>query len=556
MFNNTFRIINEFRKDRKLSEAYINAYSNQSSYKNGTATPDYIKYMTKSLINRGILCTNSELIDKIYKSSFEELLNEDFKSLFLHNSTRDIEGVYTDVTSIKNLKSIGAYDLLSSLVGAIPAKFFPSFEMGDIDISKIELSENNVSQEEIRDIVTSRDDYVAPDPIYRLLTEEEYNAGPVDGENYFTYDQETDTYNDILEFLPSDDIITQYFGDPVDVIYVKHGDDGEIVPITDEEYTAGPVDGCEYYKMDDTGEDTVGFVEYTNIITDISHKISFYESLGEVYIISDSEPEYTLDMLTDEEKNTLRAKFIGPQLNKHFEYYVKQPLIQIKEMFGKYSIWEMTSSVNMESDKYQTAVYQILYSNILNFIAYMIYCVNMVDIIDIESCDILKMLNTHISKTLSGLKTVGDMIPVETYVNNVIFNNIPDEYQKYSFYRLKIMDPVCDNQDFERNVSIQEATMTFTENLINFRQMLDITDLATVSNETAFWLTMLATVLFIQTVYMSSYYSQYKSPITMSVKTLMKRFTPSYDKLISLEVLDKFIDLTEINKNLGESEND
>lgn len=484
MFNNSFKIVHEFRKDRKISEAYLNAYANQSAYKNGLATPEYVKYMTKSLINRGILCENSELIDKIYKSSFEDLFNADFKTLFLHSTTRDISDVYKDVVSVKNLNSIGIYDLFSSLFGAIPAKYFPNFQLGDIDLEKIKLTEENVSQEDIKNIIISRPDYVPTEPTYRNLTQEEYLEGPQEGITY----------------------------------YVKTlvNDEPEYVPIT----------------------------EFDQEI--ISTKQAFLQNANEVFVQEIVEPEYKLEDLTAEESDLLRGKLLGPYIDKYFEYYVKQPLIQIKEMFSKYSIWELSSSVNFEADRYQTSVYQILYSNILNFLAYMVYCVNVSDIIDIESCEILRILNKHIDEVLSKNKTVADMVPVETYVNNVIMKNIPEEYHKYAFHRLKLMDPVCDNEDFDKTVTIQQAAMTFSENLIEYRQMLDITDLSEVSNETAFWLTMISIVLFIQTVYMSAYYSQYKTPITISVETLMKRFTPRYDQIISPEALDKFIDLSKI----------
>ena len=78
MFINDITVINEFRKDRSMTESYLNAYSNQAALKNGKATPDYVAYMTKSLINRGILYSNSE----------EE--NEDFTKLInTYTSYRD-----------------------------------------------------------------------------------------------------------------------------------------------------------------------------------------------------------------------------------------------------------------------------------------------------------------------------------------------------------------------------------------------------------------------------------------------------------------------------------
>lgn len=543
MFNNSFKIVHEFRKDRKISEAYLNAYANQSAYKNGLATPEYVKYMTKSLINRGILCENSELIDKIYKSSFEELFNEDFKTLFLHATTRDISDVYKGVVSVKNLNSIGIYDLFSSLFGAIPAKYFPNFQLGDIDLEKIKLTEENVSQEDIKNIIISRPDYVSPKPTYRNLTQEEYNAGPQKG---ITYYENLDTDNDTFLVISS-------FGSITDVklsfketeVYV---DDelGDKVLLSESEHKAGPQEGITYYAkilVNDEPE-YVPITEFDQEI--ISTKLVFLQNIDEVFVQETVELEYKLEDLTIEESDLLRSKLLGPYIDKYFEYYVKQSLIQIKEMFGKYSIWELTSAVNFEADRYQTSVYQILYSNILNFLAYMVYCVNVSDIVDAESCEILRILNKHIEEVLSKNKTIADMVPVETYVNDVIMKNIPEEYHKYAFHRLKLMDPVCDNTDFDKTVTIQQATMTFSENFIEYRQMLDITDLSEVSNETAFWLTMIGIVLFVQTVYMSAYYSQYKTPITVSVETLMKRFTPRYDQIISPEALDKFIDLSKI----------
>lgn len=543
MFNNSFKIIHEFRKDRKLSEAYLNAYSNQSAYKNGLSTPEYIKYMTKSLINRGILCENSEFIDKIYKSSFEDLFNADFKTLFLHSTTRDISDVYKDVVSVKNLNSIGIYDLFSSLFGAIPAKYFPNFQLGDIDLEKIKLTEENVSQEDIKNIIISRPDYVPTEPTYRNLTQEEYLEGPQEGITYYeSLDADNNTFLVISTFATINNVKLSFKEEQV---YV---DDelGDKVLLGEMEYEAGPQEGITYYTKTLVNDEPeyVPITEFDQEI--ISTKQTFLQNVNEVFVQEIVEPEYKLEDLTVEESDLLRCKLLGPYIDKHFEYYVKQPLIQIKEMFGKYSIWELSSSVNFEADRYQTSVYQILYSNILNFLAYMVYCVNVSDIIDIESCEILRILNKHIDEVLSKNKTVVDMVPVETYVNNVIMKNIPEEYHKYAFHRLKLMDPICDNEDFDKTVTIQQATMTFSENLIEYRQMLDITDLSEVSNETAFWLTMIGIVLFIQTVYMSAYYSQYKTPITISVETLMKRFTPRYDQIISPEALDKFIDLSKI----------
>ena len=487
MFINEVTVINDLRKDRKLSETYLNAYSNQSALKNGKATPDYVAYMTKSLINRGILYSNSEAIDKLYKATFEEMFNTDFKNLFLYASDRNISGIYDDIVSVKNMNAVGIYDLLSSLIGAIPAKYYPTFELGPIDISKVDLTTKDIPLEKIKEIISSRDDYEAPEVIinYNLLDQATRSLGPQEGITYYKLDNETNEYIELTEFGMADDGFTQYF--MVENVYTKE--------------------------------------------------------------IINPEDSYTLDDLTDKEKDSIRSEFIGREIDKLFYIYSRRILIEIKELFSKYSIWEISSSVNFEADRYQTSVYQKIYCDMLNFVALIVYTVNISDILTEEFCDTKKFINDHVKNVLSKQNTVSDMIPEEKFFNDVIIESmLPDDIKEYLFNRYTIKAPVEDNisDTFGNNITIQEATMTFTENLTKYRAMLDYCNLSTIDNSTVFILTLIGMNLFNQIVYMSSYYSRTKTPIVVNVETLMKRFTPSYDKIISLKALDKFIDLSKL----------
>lgn len=487
MFINDITVINEFRKDRSMTESYLNAYSNQAALKNGKATPDYVAYMTKSLINRGILYSNSEAIDKLYKATFEEMFTTDFKNLFLYASDRDITGVYEDIVSVKNMNAVGVYDLISSMIGAIPAKYYPTFQLGDIDISSIDLTTKNISLEVIKEIISSREDYEAPEVTvnYNLLDPATRALGPQEGITYYKLDEETNEYEEITEFASSDDNLFQYF--MVQNVYVKE--------------------------------------------------------------VNDPTNNYTLDDLTDDEKDKLRAEYLGQYIDTLFFVYSRRVLVELKELFSKYSIWELTSSINFEADKYQTSVCQSIYCNMLNLITIMVYVVNLSDKITDEMSNVRKMINDHVKNVLSKQTKVSDMVSEGKFFSNTIVESLlPTDIKEHLFGRYKFISPVEDNVEdtFSNSITIQEATMSFTENLIKFRSMLDYCDLSSISNDLALIMNFIVMNLFNQSVYMSAYYSRTKTPLVVSVDTLMKRFTPSYDKIISLEALEKFVNLSEV----------
>ena len=114
--------------NRRKSEAYINEYQNQAALTNSPATEDYRKYMTKSLINRGFLFNNLYNVEIIYKASIQELFSKEFKNIFLYAADRDITDIYKSIDNVKNMGPIGIFDLFSSLITGINAKYLPPFE--------------------------------------------------------------------------------------------------------------------------------------------------------------------------------------------------------------------------------------------------------------------------------------------------------------------------------------------------------------------------------------------------------------------------------------------
>ena len=185
----------------------------------------------------------------------------------------------------------------------------------------------------------------------------------------------------------------------------------------------------------------------------------------------------------------------------------------------------------------------------LNLITIMVYVVNLSDKITDEMSNVRKMINDHVKNVLSKQTKVSDMVSEGKFFSNTIVESLlPTDIKEHLFGRYKFISPVEDNVEdtFSNSITIQEATMSFTENLIKFRSMLDYCDLSSISNDLALIMNFIVMNLFNQSVYMSAYYSRTKTPLVVSVDTLMKRFTPSYDKIISLEALEKFVNLSEV----------
>lgn len=226
MYLNELTVINKLKdRDKFVAESYLNEFQNQASIANKSASEDYKKYLTRSLINRGYLFHNTDTLNNLYKASFDELFSKEFKNLFLYDLKRDISGVYQDIKNVKNMSGIGMYDLFASMFSTIPAKFLPSIELADIDLSQIDLNEHEITNEVLTSIIKLRPDYVEPivdDFVYTKISDDEKELGPFEEMDYFTLNQETGEY-ELVENIQSFDSETDYYVkeivDPIAVEY-------------------------------------------------------------------------------------------------------------------------------------------------------------------------------------------------------------------------------------------------------------------------------------------------------------------------------------------------
>ena len=479
MYINDLAVINKLKdRDKFVAESYVNEYQNQASLANKSASEDYKKYMTTTLNRRGHLYYNTDVLDKLYKASFEELFSKQFKNLFLYDLERDISGIYKDIKNVKNMSGIGMYDLFSSMFSCIPAKFFPSFELTDIDIKTINIEDHDIDQSVLTELIQSRPDY-EPIPqndfIYTKVSDDEKELGPFAEMDYYIYDSEADEYS-LVENIESFEENTDYYvRETIDPIPVK----------------------------------------------------------------------YTLDDLTEEEKDIIRKQILVASIDNVFICYLKDFLITIKEAFGKYDLYDISSAVDLDADKFDKTMVKILYSKLLNVLAILAYAVSASDVLENpESCITTKLINDHIKNCLSKNKTISDMLTTEPYFNSVLRYYFSDKFRNMLFHRIIIKAPISDSIEVSgSNVPIHKAYMVFTENLIILRNILDHLDLIDTDVSTLFGAFLMSTVMFTQTVYMSAYISKNRTPIVKSVETIMRDFGFSFDSVVKADELLKFVPL-------------
>lgn len=114
-------------KNRALSEAYLNEYNNTFLLDPSVASRDYVTWLTRSLIERGYLYDNWKTLEFLHKAKIEEILSARFKDLFLYSFDRSLTGVYNDLEDVKKMGPVGNFDLLSSMIGLVNARLFPTF---------------------------------------------------------------------------------------------------------------------------------------------------------------------------------------------------------------------------------------------------------------------------------------------------------------------------------------------------------------------------------------------------------------------------------------------
>ena len=204
--------------NRRKCEAYINEYQNQAALTNSPATEDYRKYMTKSLINRGFLFNNLDNVERIYKASIQELFSKEFKNIFLYAADRDITNIYKSIDNVKNMGPIGIFDLFSSLITGINAKYLPTFETFKFEPPTNEDVVKTLDYEEKIQIISDRENVTKEFKHlyhYIRLTDDEILEGPIEGEEYFVvstnYTEQVKLYENVTEGLTEFNLDTTYY---------------------------------------------------------------------------------------------------------------------------------------------------------------------------------------------------------------------------------------------------------------------------------------------------------------------------------------------------------
>lgn len=292
-----------------------------------------------------------------------------------------------------------------------------------------------------------------------------------------------------------------------------------------------------YYTAEEVDN---GYDETKYVIADVANG---FEDID--YYTADIDFENTT--LTDEEMAELRKKKVINKLNQLFDYYVKDVLTTAREIFIKHDIYEITKSVNMEASDYELHAIRILYKKILQVIYTMVYTVNVSADLD-DTCIPYKLLRDSVVNLLANVKILGEMISTKHYYSKKVLSYfIPDSKKEEVWYRYTLVSPFSDLVTIEdQTVTIDEMTMKLTENIINYRSLLERTDII---NETdmqhLFGLFTMTYNIMVQLFFNSAYTSKNKQPLVNSVTDLFKRFTPNYNNIINGESIKKFVNLTE-----------
>ena len=291
--------------------------------------------------------------------------------------------------------------------------------------------------------------------------------------------------------------------------------------------------GYEYYtaRVVDNGYDTSRYEIAT--VTDSFEDRDYY--VGNI--------DFENTELTPEEIANLRKELIISKINEEFDFYIRDVLTTAKEIFQKHKLRDIAQSVHMGASDYELYSIRILYKKILSAICTMVYAINVSEYLD-DTCVVYKLINDSIEKLLSRVRVIGEMIPTKMYYSRKVLNYyIPDSKKEELMYHYGISSPFADLVDIDNpNITIEDMTMKFTENLINLRTMLERTDLVHESDTNLlFGMFTLVYNIVVQLFFNSAYLSRNRSPIIQSVNELFKRFSPNYNNIVAGSTLKDFI---------------
>ena len=291
--------------------------------------------------------------------------------------------------------------------------------------------------------------------------------------------------------------------------------------------------GYEYYtaRVVDNGYDTSKYEIAT--VTDSFEDRDYY--IGNI--------DFENTELTPEEIANLRKELIISKINEEFDFHIRDVLTTTKEIFQKHKLRDIAQSVHMGASDYELYSIRILYKKILSAICTMVYAINVSEYLD-DTCVVYKLINESIEKLLSRVRVIGEMIPTKMYYSKKVLNYyIPDSKKEELMYHYRISSPFADLVDIDNpNITIEDMTMKFTENLITLRTMLERTDLVHESDTNLlFGMFTLVYNIVVQLFFNSAYLSRNRTPIIQSVNELFKRFSPNYDNIIAGSTLKDFI---------------
>ena len=261
--------------------------------------------------------------------------------------------------------------------------------------------------------------------------------------------------------------------------------------------------------------------------------------------------EYDLSSVefTDEELLPFVKKLVTEKVDHKFAYYLMEFLVSIKEIFLKYDIYKIISSVNFENqDSYVKTVIGITYCKALHVFATLAYAVNVSDYLNDNSV-VKTLINDHIARSLKNVTVLKEMFSTADYFSEKVFDKmlLDGNLKNATHGRYKISSPVSDEIDYkEINTTVDKMTCILVENVIKLRFMLERIDVVTYTdNSTLLALFLMSFVIMVQIIYHSAYLSKHKTLVIKSVREIFQHFGIICDKIISEKELSEFIKIIE-----------
>lgn len=499
--SNTFTINNNINK--ALSEAYLNEYRNTFPLDPSVASPEYIRYMTKSLIERGFLYENSAAIEALRKAPLETIFSEKYKNIFLYSLDRSLDGVYSSVDNVKNMGAVGNFDLLASMITSISARLFPSFETKTVDETTI------LSRLSITDID------------YSVIEDEKYHYV------YTVVDQSTISppanTSEILKF------------------YIKTSDNA-FRNCTSDDF---------YYTT------TYGSVDNNKTITDIKFKptVSYY-SFVKTLIQETKTMQTETPTLTDAEIKQKKIEKLIYKLNTQF-YSDIFDACNITRLYVKNkSMYDIFDQIR-KSDEHYSNIIKDLYDKIVKVLSVMYYTININALITQNTntdiiCYPYEIAKWFVTNNLSKGKNLGDFFRIKDYfVPNVVAKIFTDNFYTNYARSLNIINPVVDIMETgEVSFPTEQVIFNFAENLFNFRTIIENTEfyyqkqnLNKNSYQNIFGIFLLIINNFLQMFYMESYLSIHKFQVNTNVKNIIKAFVPNFNGIVYWDDIYNYIKL-------------